>query len=271
MENFMVGFKRFLSNRNTVTILGVFAIVAILYFGYNSQINKAIQPVPMPYAKDTIQPRTLITADMVGYMNIPKARLRGNVIMDSDKIINNYSHINTVIPAGSLFYNETIVSFSELPDASLIEIEEGLVPYNFRVDMEKTYGNSIFPGNFIHIYFKGYNEEDELMVGRLVENIRVLAVKDRNGRHVFENTEEARIPSILIFAVTEEIHLLLRKASYIKGRDIELIPVPIAGVFETEPGMVEISNTIIEQFIYEHAPDIGEDLPDVEPNLEDED
>ena len=49
------------------------------------------------------------------------------------------------------------------------------------------------------------------MVGKLVENIRVLAVKDKNGRHVFENSEEERTPATIIFAVPENIHILLRQ------------------------------------------------------------
>lgn len=268
MSNFFVSLKRFLSNRNTVTILGVFLGVAILYFGYNYRIQQAIQPVRMPYARVTIQPRTRIVEDMIGYMDVPPARLKGSVIKYAAQVIDRYSNVNTIIPEGSLFYEGTVIPFTELPDASLINIPEGLIPYNFKVDIDKTYGNSIFPGNYINIYFKGYSDTGELMVGRLVENIRVLAVKDRNGQHVFENTEEARIPSIIIFGVPEEIHLLLRKATYIKDRDIELIPVPIGGVYEIEPGMIEITNTKIEQFIYQHAPDISEDIPDVTPDIE---
>ena len=42
MNNFMRNLKKFFTNKNTVTILGVIAIVAILSFGYTYQINTQI-------------------------------------------------------------------------------------------------------------------------------------------------------------------------------------------------------------------------------------
>ncbi len=256
MNNFFIAIKRFLANKNTVTILGVLLAVAILYFGYNYRIQQAIKPVRLPYAKVTIQPRTKITEDMVGYIDVPPVRLTGSVIKYATQIIDRYSNVNTIIPAGSLFYEDTVIPFSELPDASLINVPDDLVPYNFKVDIDKSYGNSIFPGNYINIYFKGFDDNGQLMVGKLVENIKILAVKDRNGKDVFENTEEARIPATLIFGVPEDIHLLLRKASYLDEFDVELIPVPIGGAYLSEPGAVEMSSTVIKSFILEHAPEI---------------
>ena len=258
MNNFALAIKRFLANKNTITVIGILASVAILYFGYKIRVDRAIEPIRFPIAKETIQPRTKITADMIEYVDIPRVRLTGKVIKNTEDIVDHYSNVNTIIPEGSLFYREAVIPFSELPDASLINIPEGLVPYNFPVDIEKSYGNSIFPNNYINIYFKGYNNARQLMVGKLVENIKVLAVKDRNGKHVFENTEENRISATIIFAVPENIHLLLRKASYMKDYEVELIPVPLGGVYQTEPGAIEMSSTVIETFILEHAPDIAD-------------
>ena len=65
MENVMASFKRFFKNKNTVTIIGVIIILVLLYIGYSSQINKAVEPVSIPDATETIQPRTQITSDMV--------------------------------------------------------------------------------------------------------------------------------------------------------------------------------------------------------------
>ena len=36
--NILVSIKRFFANKNTVTILGVIVIIAILYFGYNYRV-----------------------------------------------------------------------------------------------------------------------------------------------------------------------------------------------------------------------------------------
>ena len=215
--------KQILSNKNTVTVIAALLIVLVLYFFYNWRLNQATSPIKVPYANQTINPRTKITSDMISYVDIPSASIKGNVITNANDIINKYTNVNASIPAGSLIYQSQIVRQEELPDSFLIDIEEGYVPYNFDVDIKSTYGNSIYPGNYVDVYFKGI-QDGKLMVGRLLENVKVLAVKDSSGRHVFETNDSDRTPSQIIFAVTPEIHLLLRKAEYINGVEIILVP-----------------------------------------------
>ena len=42
MGNIMISIKRFLGNKNTVTILGVIIGIAVLYFGYNIRVNRLL-------------------------------------------------------------------------------------------------------------------------------------------------------------------------------------------------------------------------------------
>ena len=92
-----------------------------------------------------------------------------------------------------------MVTKDELPDSAFEKIKEGEVVVKLPVNIETTYGNSIFPGNKIDIYMKAETVDGQIMVGKLFENIEVIAVKDNLGNHVFENTEDNREPSILIF------------------------------------------------------------------------
>lgn len=247
----MNGLKRFLGNKNTVTIIGVLAIIAILYFGYTYAVNKGTETITIPYAKVVINPRTKITADMIGYTKALKSTLQGSIVISSEKVIGKYTNINSTIAKGGLFYSDLIINFEELPDAALTEIPEGRVAFNLPVDIESTYGNSIFPGNYIDIYFKGLDSGNKIMVGKLLQNVKVLAVKDKNGDNVFENTEKTRTPSTIIFAVSEEIHLLLRKALYLSGKDtaVELIPVPTNEALKAEPGETSITSSTIVEYI----------------------
>jgi hypothetical protein len=268
MNNLIFNLKKFLANKNTVTIIGVGLAIFILYFGYNYRISKAIQPKKMPYALETIQPREKITESMIGYANVPPSMVIGNYISNANYIIGKYANYNTLIPAGSLFYSDAIVAAEDLPDSAFLSIPEGNIPFNFPVDIESTYGNSIFPGNYINIYFKALNEEGKIIVGKLIENIKVLAVKDSSGKHVFENTSEERVPSSIIFAVPEELHLLLRKAMYLRNVSsisAELIPVPNTEAYISEPESIVISNQYLKTFIELNTGYVPEDdLPDME-------
>ena len=70
MNGLMNSLKRFVSNKNTVTILGVILVLVLLYWGYSSQVSSSVQPVQVPVAARTIQPRTQITADMISVIEI---------------------------------------------------------------------------------------------------------------------------------------------------------------------------------------------------------
>lgn len=251
MNNFVISFKRFIKNKNTVTILGVVAIIAVLFFGYRYQINKAVSPVTgIPVAAETIQPRTKITSDMVETISVAPIVLQSNVYRSVNAVVGKYSNYNTIIPEGSLFYTEALVEESELPDSAFVNLEDGDVPYNFPVTISSTYGNSIYPNNYIDIYMKAVNEEGTLMVGKLIENVKVLAVKDAQGRHVFENSAETRTPAYLIFGVNSELNILLRKASYLTTFSVELFPVPHGVSGESEaPGATVVSSQTLKDFI----------------------
>lgn len=273
MGNLSFRIKKFLQNKNTVTFIGTALILAILYFGYNWRINQAITPVKVPYAKVTIQPRTKITEDMIGYVDVLPSMVNSDTIKNIQFIVGKWSNYNTLIPKGSLFYNSTVVSASELPDSALISVPDGYVPFNLVVNTNDTYGNSIFPNNYIDIYLKALDADGKPMVGKLIENVKVLAVKDKNGRHVFENSEEDRTPAIIIFAVPADLHLLLRNVvelSNVKTIATELIPVPTTESYKTEPGALRLSSTALKNYIELNVGLIPEDeIPDVQdPSIE---
>ena len=253
--------KQILSNKNTVTVIAALLIVLVLYFFYNWRLNQATSPIKVPYANQTINPRTKITSDMISYVDIPSASIKGNVITNANDIINKYTNVNASIPAGSLIYQSQIVRQEELPDSFLIDIEEGYIPYNFDVDIKSTYGNSIYPGNYVDVYFKGI-QDGKLMVGRLLENVKVLAVKDSGGRHVFEYSDSERTPSQIIFGVTPEIHLLLRKAEYINGVEIILVPNDTSLNLEDseEEVAINVKSETIKNYIEERSVYVDETI-----------
>ena len=270
MNNLVVGIKKFFTNKNTVTVVGVILAIVILYVGYNMRINQAITPVTVPYALEEINPRVQITEDMVGTMEIPKSMVDNDseIITNIADVVDMYSQGDSVIPQGSLFYKRCVVSREQLPDSIILDYPKGYVLYNLSVDMASTYSNSIYPGNYIDIYLKVQNAEsadgtvaaDRIMVGKLLENVKVLAVYDSNGNNVFANIEEKTVPAQIIFAVPEEYHILLRKAGFLRQYESEIIPVPTAESLEDEPGDVSLSSEDLRNFINNVTAMTEEDL-----------
>lgn len=253
MNNFSNSLKRFFGNKNTVTIIGVLICILVLYIGYNYRIKQATTPVRVPYANQTIQPRTLITADMISYTEVLPSTLKGKYILNANLIINKYSNYNTIIPAGSMFYSDAVINERDLPDSAFGAIPQGYTVVSFPVTMASTYGNSMYPGNYINLYFKAINEDTKKLVfGKLISNIEILDVKDSSGNHVFENTSESRTPAYILFAVPEEQHVLIRKAMYLTRISAELIPVPNTATL-TEEDTVVLDSQALAQFIIERT------------------
>lgn len=253
MNNFSNSLKRFFGNKNTVTIIGVLICILVLYIGYNYRIKQATTPIRVPYANQTIQPRTLITADMISYTEVLPSTLKGKYILNANLIINKYSNYNTIIPAGSMFYSDAVINERDLPDSAFGAIPEGYTVVSFPVTMASTYGNSMYPGNYINLYFKAINEDTKKLVfGKLISNIEILDVKDSSGNHVFENTSESRTPAYILFAVPEEQHVLIRKAMYLTRISAELIPVPNTATL-TEEDTVVLDSQALAQFIIERT------------------
>jgi len=270
MNNVIISIKRFFKNKNTVTVLGVFAIIAILYFGYTTTVNKATAPVKIPVAAQTIQPRTEITAGMYRLIDVPSVAVSSNVIRSVGQLIGKYTNVNSVIPEGSMFYTQTVVSKETLPDSAFTEVKDGEIPVQFKVDMESTYGNSIYPGNKIDIYMKADNEFNQVIFGRLFENIEVLAVKYKKGKHVFENTDEDREPAYILFGLKEDYFVLLSKAQYLKRSfGVELVLVPHGGLIPVE-GDTEVSTQYLVDYINANAVTIYADNYEEQLDVTDE-
>ena len=250
--------KNLLANKNVVTILGAVLIVVILYAFYKWRVNTAINPISVPYAKVTIGPRTKITNDMIGYLDIQQSSIKGSVFYSAERdIINKYTNVNTTIPEGSLFYEGLIVEFKDLADSFLIDMpkdSEGnyLTAYNFKVNTETTYGNSIYPGNYVDIYYIARNE-GKIMFGKLATNVKALAVKDAAGNHVFENITENRQPAQIILAVTDELGSLLRVAESISDSKLIIVPTNATYRYETEDEIIlEVDDADIKNYIEEN-------------------
>ena len=263
MGNLTGSFKKFLQNKNTVTVVGVVVAIIVLYFAYTMRINAAISPVIVPYATEQIPAGTQITQGMVDTREVPPSMLKGEVIQNVGEIVDKYSAADTVIPEGSLFYKRCVVEKEQLPANIILEYPKGHVLYNLAVNTQSTYGNSVYPGNYIDIWIKAVNRIDEgeaitrdadkIMYGKLISNIKILAVKDSSGQPVFQNIDEHRTPAMIVFALPEEYHILLTKVSYMKSYDTTIQLIPTNEGLKDEPGQTVISSEQLKEWINNHT------------------
>ncbi len=265
MGNLTISLKKFLQNKNTVTVVGAILAIIVLYVAYTIRVRSSINPVSVPYATEKIYSGTQITNDQVGTVQVPPSMLNDNVIRNASDIIDKYAAADTVIPEGSLFYKSAVVEKEQLPDNIILEYPKGYVLYNLSTDTNSTYGNSVYPGNYIDIYFKAVNKIDEnatsqldgkadqIIYGKFISNIKVLAVRDSSGKPVFQNLDENRTPAMIIFAVPEEYYILLKKAEYMRSFDTSLVLVPTNNSLKDEPSDIEMSSDELKNWINDNT------------------
>ena len=256
MGNLTTSIRKFLQNKNTVTVVGVVLAIFVLYFAYTMRIKSSISPITVPYASEQIAAGTQIKESMVRTRQVPPSMLEGDVITNMSEIVDKYAAADVVIPEGSLFYRRAVVEKEQLPANIILQYPKGYVLYNLSVDTASTYGNSVYPGNYIDIYLKAVTKlnedekvDDRIMLGKLIANIQVLAVKDSAGKAVFQNIDENRTPSMVVFAVPEEYYILLKKAEFMRTYDTTLILVPTNESLKDEPADLEISSEQLKDWI----------------------
>lgn len=248
--------KRFIGNRNTVTILGFLACIAVLIIGYNYRVSEAISPITVPYAKQDIKSRTLITPDMVGRIRVSSdyVNTATNLVRKTDEVVGKYVSYKTNITKGSLFYNEALKEADEMPDAAFANIEDGYTIYSLKVNSDTTFYNSIRAGDYIDLYMSAVDNKNNNLViyGKLIESIRVLAVKDSKGNNIVKNTLAYGKPSELLFAVDDEMFLLLKQAEYVPG-DIQIIPIVRNEKYTADANETVVSSEQLRQFIQQNV------------------
>ena len=265
MGNIMLKLKRFLGNKNTVTILCVIAGVAVLLVGYNYRVSQAVKPISIPYALKRMEPKSKIESENIGTIKVS-----GAFVEQTDGLITNKNYImskewyvnyDTVIPEGGLFYESQLVEKEALPDTAWDEIPDGATIFSLSVDSHSTYGNSIMPDNYIDLYLKATDENGKIIFGKFIESIKVLAVRDSSGNDVFSDSETKKSSGELLFAVQDDLFMLLSEASFVGG--IEIVPVPRNEAFRTD-GDVEngtkVSREELVNFILEKVSELSDDI-----------
>ncbi len=261
--------KKITKSKSFVTATCAVLAVLVLIVGYNLRIRNATQPVRVPVATRRLTARHLITEEDVRYVEVPSGALSGDYFSRSEYVIGQYVNYDSTIQEGSLFYVGSIVSRDELPDEALLNVPEGETLYYLTVNMLTSFTNSILPGRYIDLYIST-EADKKALVGKMLENVKVLQVKTADGRNVFDDSEDSRVPYVIMFSVPEDQHLLLRDINAINNYSIssgstgfsriDVIPVPTKAYFKD--GDKEIQSTVSSQFLKDYILNMAAIIPE---------
>jgi len=259
MGNLVTTIKRFLGNKNTVTILAVLAGIIVLWYFYNYRVEQAITTRSIPYALEKIDSGKKIETDNIDYKEITASTLKdSDIITDISQLDGKYICTGNSIPANGFFYESQICEKEELSNSILDNIPDGYTVYSLSVDNKTTYANSIQPGTYIDLYMQATDDDGQVLYGALIESIEVLEVRDSSGKNVFWDSE-AGDSAFLLFAVPDEYHKLLNLTEIISGYSIKVTPVPRSASYTQKPGETKIGSEDLKYFILSKAATLTEE------------
>ena len=225
------GVKRFFSNPNTVTFFLVIVLIVIIYLVYSYMISRAIAPTSIPYCT---------------------TENGSSLLQSSRNIIHKYVAPGYYIPKNSFFYADALADSSIANKTLLSDIRDDYTKYSLKVDFHSTYGCSIMPGNYIDVYIRAKNPDDDgkLIFTWFMKSVQVIKVFDNEGHDVFtERDDEDKVePEELVFILPKQYAELMVKAEHLSKYEVQLIPVPRNAGYTENPLDTEV-NPIVEAVI----------------------
>lgn len=266
MGNLTMSIKRFMQNRNTVTVLGVILAIFVLYFAYTVRVRSATNLISVPCANEQISSGQRITDSMITMKRVSPSMMEGDYIKTKGELINKYVSKDVIIPKGSLFYTRAVVEPEQNKIDERLAAPAGWQTEDLAVNINSTYGNAIYPGDYIDIWVKivfKYNEDDispentknanKIRYGKLFSNVKVLAVYDSAARNVFQNTDEKRMPASIAIALPQDYHQLLKKIERLNIYEAVIEIVPTNEGLKDEPDDIELVSEDIVNFINQNT------------------
>ena len=259
MEKIKTNIKRFFSNPNTVTFILVLVLIVIIYFVYIYMVNRAVSPVTVPYCTQKIKSLNEITDEYIGTVQISGNFVTANgsgLIQNTRNVKGKFVAPGYFIPEHSFFYADAVAESSIQEETAFTNLPNNYTIYKLPVNFHSTYGCSIMSGNYIDLYFKAHDPENDnkLIYEPFITSIQVLKVIDKDGKDVFtESDKDEPQPTQLWFAVPEEYFQLLKYTEDSSKYGIEIIPVPRNAGYTENPEDTKIANDAIESLILSEA------------------
>lgn len=195
--------------KHSLPWIGLSALTLLAAFGLSYlYVQTQLDMVDVVVAKQHLDPRTLVRAEHLETIRMPRTLAKGAFVIEVKDALNMYVKIQHAIPQGSLIYRSALESLEDSIDqpALMLKAEQALMP--IEVDLVKTAGKTIQKGQRIDIYGTLKVNRD-VIVDRLFERVRVLSILDKNGEELTSNPKQ--LPKLMLVAMHESYVPLLTK------------------------------------------------------------
>lgn len=188
--------------------LGFAGISGLAYLGSQVYIDHQLDLINVPIAAMTLPVRTTIDDSHIRWIAMPRAYVPDFIIIDELALIGQLTRLDGRIEAGSFFTSTSLESPTLVKDGVNKLLKEGQAMFTLSVDVRSTAGNTLLPFQRVDLYFS-LQHQQSLIVDKLIGNVRILAIKDKQGLDVKSAKD---LPKYVLIAVESSLIPILTKA-----------------------------------------------------------
>ena len=192
-------------------LLSITGIVVLILIGINVRTKYMINLQKTYIASHDILPRTKISENDLLEIYVPYEYIGEYTYNTKEEIVGKYTEIQGMIPAGSCFYKTMLYSEKDLPDYPSAQLRSGQAAFTLETDFTKL-GGTLVAGQRVDIHVTIDRRQDTPITGCLIENARIVAIKDHKGLDL-DDESSTGVPFIVIVAINQDDVPVLSKAN----------------------------------------------------------
>lgn len=206
---------------NKYVIIGAVVSLGVCsYLFFQISLKQAISLVEVPFVINTIYPHQQVRSEDIEIREIPSYYVENNVWLKKDEIVGKYVDLQSKLVPGMLFYKHLLIDESAVQDLPMLLLKPNQSAFAYATDLYKSLGNSLEINQKVDLYFTYYDKSvKKTYVDCLVNRVRIIGIKDRNGLDIHD-VEAKSIPSVILLAIDSGYIDLVKKASKLGTIDL---------------------------------------------------
>ncbi len=185
-------------------VVFVASFLAVFALSTEIAVRKRMDLIDVVVVNKDLSQRHKISEEDLTTVKTSRHLVPEDALLNKDELVGQYVKMEHTLLEKQIVREQNIEELSEAIDSPQLLLFEDQRVYALKKDVVGTAGGSLQTGSFVDVAVQHKREEE---YGILIENVRVVGVKDRNGKSVTEDT----VPHVILLAIeTKDVNALLK-------------------------------------------------------------
>ena len=202
------------NKKKSMIIISIGLIIVLNVSGSMIAIHTLTKTVDVIIVNETLKPRSMIESRHLSVVSMPKNTIPSNIYTDESDVVGKFVSFDASLYRGMFLFIDAIESIEGVQDAPLLRLKEGQVAVSIGVDVIKSIGNTLLPGQYVDVVHTFTIRNKNPIVDTIFKDVRVLAIKDRYGLDMSDSKSQ-KVPHVILLAINHQdandFYLALRK------------------------------------------------------------